>query len=59
MLITEWNDDEYREVMKEEGREEGADRRSVEIAQRMKKNSYPIEEIANVTGLTADEVERL
>ena len=23
MLITEWNDDEYREVMREEGREEG------------------------------------
>ena len=55
MLITEWNDDEYREVMREEGREEGL----AEVARNMKADGDPIEKIARNTGLPVETISLL
>ena len=72
MLITEWNDDEYREVMKEEGREEGLEEglerglergreegalaRALEIARNMKAEGLPAETIELITGISEETI---
>ena len=47
------------EIGEAQGEARGIEIEKQETARRMKENNYPIDEIANVTGLTADEVERL
>jgi hypothetical protein len=67
LLITEWNDDEYREVMREEGREEGLlegrekgrEEGLLEVAHNMKANGLEIEIIAGYTGLSKEIISEL
>ena len=83
MLITEWNDDEYREVILEEGIEKGmekgielgvekgmekgmklgvekgAEQKGLEIARKMKQFGIPVDKIAAITDLSADEIQSL
>jgi predicted transposase/invertase (TIGR01784 family) len=71
MLITEWNDDEYREVLREEAREdgleegrkvgleEGREERELEIARTMKADGDSIERIARLTGLSEEVIASL
>jgi len=80
MLITEWNEDEYREVIRDEAREEGlaegiaeglaegiaqgiaqgieqgAVREKTATARRMKEYGDPADKIADITGLSPDEI---
>jgi predicted transposase/invertase (TIGR01784 family) len=44
---------------KEEGRAEGRDERSLEIARKMKAKGKSIQEIAELTDLTIEEISRL
>ena len=67
MLITEWNDDEYREVMREEGREEGLEqgreegavRAKQEVARKLKDEGAEMSFINKVTGLSEAEIAEL
>lgn len=51
--------EEGREVGREEGREEGRVEEKREIVQKMKSKAYPIEDIIEMTGLSAEEIARL
>ena len=44
---------------KAEGKLEGKAERSIEIAQKLKHINIPVEQIANVTGLSIEEIERI
>jgi hypothetical protein len=59
MLLTEWNWDDAFQVSKEEGIEEGMERKSLEIAQKMKNRKTPLEEIAEYTGLSLENIAKL
>jgi len=59
MLITEWNDDEYREVLLEEGREEGADQAMKDVARKMKEEGAEVSFIVKVTGKSEEEIAEL
>ena len=63
MLSMEWDDDVYREVIREEaleeGMEKGADRKNLENARKMKEYGDPVEKIAAITGLPEDEILKL
>ena len=62
MLLTEFNEKAYEEVVREEGRaeaEEKAEREKQEIAIRLLKTGDPIEKVADCTGLTLEEVTAL
>ena len=52
MLITEWDDDVYREVIREEAIEE----EKIATARRMKEYGDPINKIADITGLPLEEI---
>ena len=59
MLLTEFNEKAYEEVVREEGRaeaEEKAEREKQEIAIRLLKTGNPIEKVVACTGLTLKEV---
>jgi len=60
MLITEWDEEEYHKVIKEEaledGREEGKSQATHEIGQRMKKEGIPVDVIVRITGLETEEI---
>ena len=75
MLFTEFNIDIAKEVWQEEarmdalaegraegrteGRAEGENKRAVEIARKMIRHDRPLAEVAEITGLTLEEVEPL
>ena len=66
MLLTEFNEKAYEEVVREEGRAEGraeaeekAEREKQEIAIRLLKTGDPIEKVADCTGLALEEVTAL
>jgi len=63
MLITEWNDDEYREVIREEGREEGLEQgysqAKQDMARKMKDEGAEMTLITNVTGMSEAEIAEL
>ena len=75
MLITEWNWDDAKEVWQEEaredgleeglekglrkGRQEGLNEGHIEVARKMKKAGYPITDIAEITGLSAETIEQI
>ena len=48
-----------KEYEHELGREEGRKEREIEIAKKMIKNKYKIEDIVELTGLTKEEIENL
>ena len=67
MFLTDWNEEEYREVIKEEAREEGlAEGREkgraescIETARRMLADGLSNEKVAEYSGLTLEEVQKL
>ena len=59
MISLEWDDDIYREVLLEEGREEGETQTRKETARRMKEYGDPIDKISVITGLSDEEIEKL
>ena len=62
MLLTEFNEKAYEEVVREEGRAEGraeAEKEKQEIAIRLLKTGDPIEKVADCTGLALEEVTAL
>ena len=59
MLSTEWDEELFIEVMREEGREEGASTREIEIARNMKADGDPVEKIARNTGLSEEAIAAL
>ena len=63
MLLTDWNWDEAMEVAKEEawkdGREEGERKKSIDIAKKLRMRGDPLDEIAKLTGLTAEQIQSL
>ena len=63
MLLTDWNWDEAMEVAKEEawqdGRAEGERKRSFDIAKKLRMRGDPLDEIANLTGLTVEQIQNL
>jgi len=63
MISLEWDDDIYREVLLEEGREEGEARGELramqETARRMKEYGDPLDKISVITGLSDEEIEKL
>ena len=42
-----------------QGRREGKEERNIEIARKMKAREYPIDEIAECTGLSLEDIENL
>jgi predicted transposase YdaD len=52
MLITEWNDDEYREAIREEAIEEGR----IDTARKMKTKGFSIAEIVEITELSEEDI---
>jgi predicted transposase/invertase (TIGR01784 family) len=64
MLITEWNWDDAKAVWYEEGLEAGVEKgftkgtrqKQLEIARKMKLSGLPVEQIAEYTGLSAEEI---
>ena len=44
---------------REQGREEGRDARNTEIAKSMKDRNFPLDQIADITGLGRDFIEKL
>ena len=67
MLLTDWNWDEAMEVAKEEawkdsraeGQAEGERKRSFDIAKKLRMRGDPLDEIANLTGLTVEQIQGL
>ena len=47
------------ETAKEEGRTEGEQAKAIDTARKMKAKGFAIEDIAEITGLTAEEIDRL
>jgi predicted transposase YdaD len=56
MLITEWDDDEYREVLLEEGMERGREQGRIDIARRLKAEGAKSALIVKVTGLSEKDI---
>jgi predicted transposase YdaD len=59
MMITEWDDEEYGKVLKEEGREEGSEKRAISIARKMKTDGESVEKIARLTELSEETIATL
>jgi predicted transposase/invertase (TIGR01784 family) len=59
MLLTEWNWEDAKEVWQEEAREEGIERGIRRTALNLKKVGMPVEKIAEVTGLSPDDIRQL
>jgi len=59
MISLEWDDDIYREVLLEEGREEGETQAMQKTARRMKQEGLSLEIIERVSGLSEVEIEKL
>jgi len=59
MISLEWNDDIYREVLLDEGREEGETQAMLKTARRMKHEKEPYDKITRYTGLSEEEIEKL
>ncbi len=47
------------EIAENKGYEQGVEQRNVEIAKTMLKKGYSIDEIADISGLTKEEIEKL
>ena len=56
MLSLEWNDEIYRKVLLEEGREKGREEGLLEVARSMKVDGDSIEKIIRNTGLSEDAI---
>ena len=50
------HDRDIREDAKEEGMQQGAQQKAIETAIKMLEKKYPVEEIADLTGLTVEKV---
>jgi predicted transposase/invertase (TIGR01784 family) len=59
MILTEYDYDTDIAVQREEAYEEGAKQKAVETAKKMLENGISKEIIANCTGLSHEEVEKL
>ena len=59
MILTEYDYDTDIAVQREEAYEEGAKQKAVETAKKMLENCLSKEIIANCTGLSLEEVEKL
>ena len=67
MSLTEFNQEEYDRNRRREGREEGIaigenrgrEEKARETARNMLARNYPVNEIAEITGLSLPEVEKL
>jgi len=63
MLVQEWDMDMAIAVAKkeswEDGMEKGEKKRAMEIARKMRERGKNVEEVAEMTGLTVDDVLRL
>ena len=71
MLFTEWNWNDAMRIEREEGREEGRTegraegqvegerKRSFDIAKKLRMRGDPLDEIANLTGLTVEQIQNL
>ena len=61
MAIMDYNTGirEAKEKGKEEGRQEGERKKQIEIAKKLQKKNMSITEIAEITGLTKEEIEKL
>ena len=59
MLLTEWNWDDAKEVWQEEAREEGENKKALEIARKMKNAGRPIVEIEEFTGLSSEVIQQI
>ena len=59
MLTQEWNWGKAMEVAKKEGWEDGREERAKEIARNFKAKGISVDDIAEATGLTVDDVLRL
>ena len=51
--------EEYGEVMKREGFDDGKASKAIEMARAMKSDNKPIDEISKYTGLSIEEIEKL
>ena len=51
--------EEYGEVMKKEGFDDGRAAEKLELAKAMKADNEPVEKIIRYTGLSAEEIEKL
>ena len=59
MLLTDWNWDEAMEVAKEEAREEGERKRSIDIAKKLLSMGFELDAISKGTGLTIEQIQNL
>ena len=63
MLLTEWKEEDALKIRWEEGREEGVEegmeKKAIKIAEKMKNRGKGVDEIAEFTGLTVDDILRL
>ena len=59
MILTEYDYDTDIAVQREEAYEEGSKQKAVETAEKMLENCLSKEIIANCTGLSLDEIEKL
>jgi hypothetical protein len=59
MLITEFDMDEYVEVVREEYFEKGRENERLDVVRNMKSKNYDVAAISDITGLTADEIEKI
>jgi predicted transposase/invertase (TIGR01784 family) len=58
-LLEEWNLKDAVAVAKRDGREEGKKQQAIEIARNFKAKGISVDDIADATGLTVDDVLRL
>ena len=59
MLYTEWNLDDAMDVRYEEGREDGEERKAIEIARNALAEGATFDFVQKITGLSPDEIEKL
>ena len=58
-MLTGITVEKYGEVMKKEGFEDGKAAEKLEMAKAMKEKKYSIDEISELTGLSAEEIDKL
>ena len=59
MLFTEWNWNDAMKIEREEGQIEGEKKRSIDIAKKLLSKSFSLNEIADITGLTVEQIQHL
>ena len=59
MLLTEWNWDDAKEVWQEEAREEGEQKKALDIARKMKEMGDSPEKIYTITGISPEHIEQI